>query len=48
MCRKKIDCWANGFTYIFNGNLSNVNVVEDGKRMKLEMAAAKSGNIIFK
>ncbi len=39
---------ANGFTYIFNGNLSNVNVVEDGKRMKLEMAAAKSGNIIFK
>ena len=42
------DSSANGFTYIFNGNLSNVNVVEDGKRMKLEMAAAKSGNIIFK
>jgi hypothetical protein len=39
---------ANGFTYLFNGNLSNVNVVEDGKKMKLEMAAAKSGNIIFK
>ncbi|MBO7268382.1 MAG: DUF4876 domain-containing protein, partial [Bacteroidales bacterium] len=39
---------ANGFTYLFNGNLSNVNVVEDGKMMKLEMAAAKSGNIIFK
>ena len=23
---------ANGFTYVFNGNLSNVNVTEDGKR----------------
>jgi hypothetical protein len=21
---------ANGFTYIFNGNLSNVNIIEDG------------------
>ena len=38
----------NGFTYMFNGNLSNVNVVEEGKTMNLEMAAAKSGSILFK
>ena len=38
---------ANGFTYMFNGNLSNINVIEDGKVMKLDIAAAKSGNIIF-
>ncbi|MBE6246798.1 MAG: DUF4876 domain-containing protein [Bacteroidales bacterium] len=39
---------ANGFTYVFNGNLSNVNVTENGKKFSLEMTAAKSGNIIFK
>ena len=39
---------ANGFTYMFNGNLSNINVIDDGKVMKLDIAAAKSGNIIFK
>ena len=39
---------VNGFTYMFNGNLSNEVVVEDGVKFKLEMAAAKSGSIIFK
>ncbi|MBQ2913824.1 MAG: DUF4876 domain-containing protein [Bacteroidales bacterium] len=39
---------ANGFTYVFNGNLSNVNILQDGEVMGLEMAAAKSGNIILK
>lgn len=39
---------ANGFTYVFNGNLSNINILEDKSVMPLEMQAAKSGNIIFK
>lgn len=39
---------ANGFTYMFNGNLSNVNIIENGKQFSLEMSAAKSGNIILK
>lgn len=39
---------ANGFTYVFNGNLSNINILEDKNVMPLEMQAAKSGNIIFK
>ncbi len=39
---------ANGFTYVFNGNLSNVNVTENGKQFSLEMGAAKSGNILLK
>lgn len=36
------------FTYNFNGNLSNINLLEDNKVMPLEMQAAKSGNILFK
>ena len=39
---------ANGFTYVFNGSLSNINVLKDKEVMPLEMQAAKSGNIIFK
>ncbi len=39
---------ANGFTYVFNGNLSNIDVLEDNEVMPLEMQAAKSGNILFK
>ncbi len=42
------ESYLNGFTYMFNGNLSNVNVVEEGKMMNLEMTAAKSGSILFK
>ncbi len=39
---------ANGFTYMFNGNLSNVYVLDNGKQLDLEMAAARSGSILFK
>ena len=39
---------ANGFTYMFNGNLSNEVVVNDGVKFELEMSAAKSGSILFK
>lgn len=36
------------FTYNFNGNLSNTNILTDGNVLPIEIAAAKSGNIIFK
>ena len=36
------------FRYVFNGNLSNEVIIKDGTQFNLEMAAAKSGNIIFK
>lgn len=42
------ESYLNGFTYLFNGNLSNVNVVKDGIKMDLEMTAAKSGSILLK
>ena len=36
------------FRYVFNGNLSNEVIIEDGIQLNLELAAAKTGNIIFK
>ena len=42
------ESYVGDFRYIFNGNLSNVNVIQDGVKFSMEMAAAKSGNIIFK
>ncbi len=39
---------ANGFTYVFNGNLSNIDLLENNTINTLEMEAAKSGNILFK
>lgn len=36
------------FRYVFNGNLSNEAIIENGTKFNLEMAAAKSGNIILK
>ena len=39
---------ANGFTYVFNGNLSNIDLLENNIIKTLEMEAAKSGNILFK
>lgn len=36
------------FTYNFNGNLSNIKVIEDNEVLPLEMQAAKSGNILLK
>ena len=42
------ESYVGDFRYIFNGNLSNVDVIQDGVKFSMEMAAAKSGNIIFK
>ncbi|MBO5920459.1 MAG: DUF4876 domain-containing protein [Bacteroidales bacterium] len=42
------ESYLNGFTYMFNGNLSNEVIVEDGMTFDLEMAAAKSGSILLK
>ena len=36
------------FRYVFNGNLSNEAIIENGTKFNLEMAAAKTGNIILK
>ena len=36
------------FRYVFNGNLSNIDVIDNSLKLSLEMSAARSGNIIFK
>ena len=36
------------FTYNFNGNLVNISVVDEGKELKVDVGASKSGNIVFK
>ncbi|MGE0077866.1 MAG: DUF4876 domain-containing protein [Bacteroidales bacterium] len=38
----------SGFTYNFNGSLSNEMVVKDGSELVVPVAASKSGSIIFK
>ena len=42
------ESYLNGFTYMFNGNLSNEAIIDDGITFDLEMAAAKSGSILLK
>lgn len=38
----------NGFTYNFNGNIANTNILMNGQEIVIDVEASKSGNIILK
>ena len=38
----------NGFTYNFNGNISQITIIESGLNIPIDITSSKSGNIIFK
>lgn len=39
---------TNNFTYNFNGNLVNVDILENNTQLEVEVQAAKSGNLVLK
>ncbi len=38
----------DGFTYNFNGSLPNTVIIENGKKLDIEVGASRAGNIILK